>query len=123
MFEPRFNLEDYSFAQTNAVREPWANSAVILSPTPNPSDRWQVEANLLEAAKGVAVVELRLINELMGALPAIRLSVPWQAGLEPADVETQALLLAAQSAGALKEACLQEGVRRRMSGEPGAGPA
>jgi hypothetical protein len=78
----------------------------------NAHDRWIVSAALISHSGGLAVVEFIVTNQLLGVLPAYRLTLEWKAGMEQEDVEARALAVAGQSLAYLRQAMIDEAVAK-----------
>jgi hypothetical protein len=79
---------------------------------PNALDRWSVEARLIAHSGGLATIELAVANQVLGAFPSFCTTIEWKPGMEAADVEARALLVAAQSLRCLSQACADVASRK-----------
>lgn len=80
-----------------------------ISPTLN--DAWNVEAELVSSGDR-PVVEVRLRNALIGALPPISITLEAEPTMSKADYEAQALIMLAEAAADLESACIRESVQK-----------
>ena len=75
-------------------------------------DRWAIKATLLSFSGGLAVVECVASSQLFGVLPAYRLTLEWRTGMEPCDVEAEALIVSSQSLACLRQTMIAEAVEK-----------
>lgn len=83
----------------------------MLEPSPNATDHWTVETQLVSQGGGLADVAVTVTNEALGRFPPFHLKTDWKPGMEAADVESHAAALAAQSLRHLSEALIAHAVK------------
>ncbi|PVM90677.1 hypothetical protein [Caulobacter endophyticus] len=74
--------------------------------SPNPLDQWVSSFTVEPGDPGVAIVELRLKNAVLGDLPPVFMKVDWKPGMEIEDVRRFFAAQIAVSAKHLGEAVM-----------------